>query len=377
MSYSNGKISPPISIADVKAVLGSSSNDLGSLCQSAYINKWAKYKPVIVSQLLTTKDNWFKADANTYGFNIPSFSSPTAVLQAYENGTHHWTYMKPSGGMSSPFRLTDFNGYNHNALAPMRSQATTATTYYDTSAIGVSYITQISIDSDTVGLEDLGLGGYYMTAAMFTSDGTFAWIGSSGLISNEGVSNILLDPTKKTTGTTWALGKYKIVPMLCSHNYSEVTNTLYQATYIPIDVGEVVDIEIKASSSLVKDKFKSILGTQALSTYTVKMIMNENITAVKNVTVYFVHASDPSKGESMLVGESFKTLTNLEAGKTYSAFYKGDSSYSNYTAYVYADGAWVAKGLAFLSSTMPDLDEDSSDEATTTSEAEENQSVTT
>lgn len=376
MSYSNGKISPPISIADVKAVLGSSSNDLGSLCQSAYINKWAKYKPVIVSQLLTTKDNWFKADANTYGFNIPSFSSPTAVLQAYENGTHHWTYMKPSGGMSSPFRLTDFNGYNHNALAPMRSQATTATTYYDTSAIGVSYITQISIDSDTVGLEDLGLGGYYMTAAMFTSDGTFAWIGSSGLISNEGVSNILLDPAKKTTGTTWALGKYKIVPMLCSYNYSKVTNTLYQATYIPIDVGKVVDIEIKSSSSLVSDKIKSITAKHELG-YTVTLIIKENVTAIKSATVYFVHTSDPSKGDSMLVGESYKTLTNLEAGKTYSFFYAGNSSYSNYKAYVYADDVWVSKGLQFISSVMPDADEESSDEATTTSETEENQSVTT
>lgn len=375
MSYSNGKISPPISIADVKAVLGSSSNDLGSLCQSGYINKWAKYKPVIVSQLLTTKDNWFKADTLDYGITIPKFSSPTSVLQAYENGTHHWTYMKPSGGMSSPFRLTDFNGYNHNALAQIKSQASTVkTTFVDTDELGISFISTATVDSDTVGLGDLGLEGFYMSAALFDESGTFLWIGSGSLISNDGGASVILNPKNKTTGTTWAVGKYKLVPMLSSYNYTSVTNTLYSATYIPIDVGKVIDIEIISSSGQVAAKFKSITGVKQLSSYTVKMVMKDGIESVNSVTVYFCHTTNPTVGSpSLVTGETYKTLSNLQAGKTYSPFYSGNSAYSNYKAYVYADGEWVAKGLAFIQTADPTInsDDESSDEATTTSESTE------
>lgn len=42
MSVNNGKITPPISIDDVKSVLGESSNDVATLCKSTKINKWRK-----------------------------------------------------------------------------------------------------------------------------------------------------------------------------------------------------------------------------------------------------------------------------------------------------------------------------------------------
>ena len=46
MSVSNGKIIAPVSIEDVKTVLGESSNDLATLCKSENINIWSKYKPI-------------------------------------------------------------------------------------------------------------------------------------------------------------------------------------------------------------------------------------------------------------------------------------------------------------------------------------------
>lgn len=48
MSNSGGKITAPVSIEDVRTVLGVSSYDLGTLCKSEKINMWAKYKPVRV-----------------------------------------------------------------------------------------------------------------------------------------------------------------------------------------------------------------------------------------------------------------------------------------------------------------------------------------
>ena len=47
MSNSGGKITAPVSIDDVRTVLGVSSYDLGTLCKNSNgkINKWSKYKP--------------------------------------------------------------------------------------------------------------------------------------------------------------------------------------------------------------------------------------------------------------------------------------------------------------------------------------------
>ncbi len=44
MSIVNGIIQAPVSIADVKTVLGETSNDLATLCRSDKINMWAKFK---------------------------------------------------------------------------------------------------------------------------------------------------------------------------------------------------------------------------------------------------------------------------------------------------------------------------------------------
>ena len=46
MSIVNVIIQAPVSIADVKTVLGETSNDFATLCRSDKINMWAKFKPV-------------------------------------------------------------------------------------------------------------------------------------------------------------------------------------------------------------------------------------------------------------------------------------------------------------------------------------------
>ena len=55
MSLNNGIISAPVSIDDVKSVLGEGSNDLATLCKSTNINMWSRHKPVIHPSLLDRK----------------------------------------------------------------------------------------------------------------------------------------------------------------------------------------------------------------------------------------------------------------------------------------------------------------------------------
>lgn len=132
MSVNNGKITPPISIDDVKSVLGESSNDLATLCKSAKINKWSKNKPIKHNCLFKPTEAQ-KKEAN-YGIsNIPYYRLLGKMTQDVINGSmknatnistldtriEPWHYQQPMGGYASPYRLGDFDGYFANASAPI------------------------------------------------------------------------------------------------------------------------------------------------------------------------------------------------------------------------------------------------------------------
>lgn len=140
MSVVEGKIiTMPVSVADVKQVLGSASNDLGTLCKNTNINMWAKWKPVPLSNVLglpdelegndgwagnpaygTNKEWWFgggAAQVRTY--TVPTIEDIEDIgADGVQNQAKAWTYNHPGGGTSAPFRLTDFVGYKHDAQPP-------------------------------------------------------------------------------------------------------------------------------------------------------------------------------------------------------------------------------------------------------------------
>lgn len=121
MASSNGLITPPVSFGDVNAVLGTAHTDLASLCRDANVNKWAKFKPVVYPSVSSSNDGKgnvvnTSSSKQMYGLTVPITSDPFAT---YKSGGGIWTYTKPSGGASSPYRLADFNGYRHNATPPI------------------------------------------------------------------------------------------------------------------------------------------------------------------------------------------------------------------------------------------------------------------
>ena len=130
MSNANGIITAPVSIDDVKTVLGVASNDLATLCQSGKVNMWAKYKPVSYQSIAPLSDDSRK-NCNFGLKNIPYwrtiqrmlgwFTSPTgnAPENVPASETEMWDYDKPQGGFASPFRLSDFKDYFHGATAPI------------------------------------------------------------------------------------------------------------------------------------------------------------------------------------------------------------------------------------------------------------------
>lgn len=161
MSISNGKIIAPVSIEDVKTVLGETSNDLATLCKSENINIWSKYKPIsckgefkeypiVEDSYETVKSSYNKYNCDIRcGMNIPidtyrnlynDYGGEGFIIKACNNfyqdnvygsngvdkdastGSHivnasgkHF----PKGGTNSPYRLGDFRNYTNNAKINM------------------------------------------------------------------------------------------------------------------------------------------------------------------------------------------------------------------------------------------------------------------
>jgi hypothetical protein len=102
---------------------------LGTLCQHPNIKKRAKYKPVKWNKDATlnrdgvsglsvyinddSHDYW-KGNDGMCGLNIPVYTTVSAITTAYKNGTIKDIAFDPPVAGTNPFRLTDFEGYNHS-----------------------------------------------------------------------------------------------------------------------------------------------------------------------------------------------------------------------------------------------------------------------
>ena len=172
----NGKITAPVSINDPKAVLGLNSNSVGTLCSSTLINMWAKYKPVPYRSFapLRTDDSWWHGNDGKCGIAIQAYTSLNAFLAALPTG-YAWSHVLPSGGAVEPYRLADFNGYNHLAENPVGDIGGTSYTI-SSGSITIQY-DMVGVGSDNLTLSDIEINGdsldeYYLGVYCYGGTGT-------------------------------------------------------------------------------------------------------------------------------------------------------------------------------------------------------------
>lgn len=116
MGHSNGKITAPVNTDDIKAVLGETSDDVGTLCTSKKINKASKFKPIKYDTpaMLTDAQRAGDVESITKGIIYGvAFSAPLAFNELAEAGAMR--YHAPEAG-TDWLRMTDFIGYDHNAI---------------------------------------------------------------------------------------------------------------------------------------------------------------------------------------------------------------------------------------------------------------------
>ena len=137
MANSGGIITAPIVMpTDIAAATGMPGTSLADSCTSAAVNKWSKYKPVKWRQIDTRVDpdsgvsvldsslrwksnaRWWKDTYGKCGIDFVTYNSIQAAKNAVDNDDYVWNRLAPTGGASEPFRLIDFNEYNHGALPP-------------------------------------------------------------------------------------------------------------------------------------------------------------------------------------------------------------------------------------------------------------------
>lgn len=93
------------SFDEIRTILGEDADNLKDLCQSSYINIYSFYKP-INSPKFEINDNDIYAD--NAGINLHYWNT---WYDCINNQSYDWS----SKDIHAPFRLGDFNGYNHYA----------------------------------------------------------------------------------------------------------------------------------------------------------------------------------------------------------------------------------------------------------------------
>lgn len=93
---------------------------LSNICTSPNINKWSFYKPVNSNKVTKLTDDEIYAVND--GFQLDNIHC-TTIDEVIEKYPYAWKYMP----ISAPYRLSDFEGYEHNALPFINPQIMTTT----------------------------------------------------------------------------------------------------------------------------------------------------------------------------------------------------------------------------------------------------------
>lgn len=292
MAHSNdGVITRPITDSDIKAVLGISSNDLASWCTSEEVNKWSKGKPVVFAKKeQLTAANFH--DAN-YGIDlIPSWSRadymfdflfasqsdrqrntnwwPDCDVQKQALSLEYWIWQPPTGGSTSPYRMTDFENYYHEAEAPIKPISGNT---IKISPMGVMRVVfpRGAQTTKTLKLDDLtwpgsssvSIGNMYFGIFAKRTSGTgvnpsvcaLMKNGDSFIKMSEVLSGNYVVEVQLTASNTNYEGTWKIFPVICKNTFEQsatppsasqpclcpLTNHT-KAITVSIEYGEVVII---------------------------------------------------------------------------------------------------------------------------------------
>lgn len=223
MSVNNGFINRPVlmeaSTGDIEKALGETSGDLGTLCTSSKINKWAKFKPIVFAQVEPLTEAQFRSV--NYGLTAPS--QKTNVTSTM-NDT--WAYTKPSGASSSPYRQTDFEHYSHNAKNPIRENGNIEANMYFSTGVTFYFTQTGTIDQYAIAVTDLtALSSFYPAVYITYTVGSqnYIQIITASATFGDGGNQVTIPRASFSTPNYQAVRNYYLVAS--SVKYPNLTDT--------------------------------------------------------------------------------------------------------------------------------------------------------
>lgn len=200
-----------ISPDDVSFVLGVASYDVGYLCSNDHgaTNKWARYKPVCHSNLDSVKGVTEKGYLSDYGITPPAvYGSVKEFVANINNAASAWKYQPPTGGQY-PYRITDFDGYNHKARNPFGSLPDLGTIYQTQAGFTIPCLAPMP-DDTALSLSDFASGEFafknWYFGIILKSGNTYIWRTSEFTLSQMGAYNVTFNQK--------ASGVWEIYPIL-------------------------------------------------------------------------------------------------------------------------------------------------------------------
>lgn len=329
MSVIDGKITAPVSIDDVKSVLGHNSNDLASLCTYKGINMWAKYKPVDSDNAFLDINTGWKGKRNDCNINYPKATNIDDIKDYYSQANNGFTYRTAS----APYRLGDFRGYNHNARSEYLEIGTTSPTSEDDVSISAAYNLQ-SVDSDWISMKDL------------LNDGSITYHFGVLLYNNNGnkLQYVRTSDTNDVRFTKVRAGTYTVYPFMSSVDYTGSDFPLLQAgSYIPIPVLQPITLVVKSKVDI--NGSKVTLKQDGLGNATV-----ENVDRSSHVVSLDLRFASSDQSTPMEFGEY--TLINnkkMAANTSKTVFYKNRlESGIDYALWLYVDHTLTVNESVFI-----------------------------
>lgn len=329
MSVIDGKITAPVSIDDVKSVLGYASNDLASLCTYEGINMWAKYKPVDSDNAFLDINTGWKGKRNDCNINYPKTTNIYDIKDYYSQADNGFTHRTAS----APYRLGDFRGYNHNARSEYLGISTTSPSAENAVSISAAYNLQ-SVDSDWISMKDLlndDIITYHFGVLLYNNNGNK-------------LQYIRTSDTNVVNFTKVKAGTYTVYPFMSSVDYSSSDFPQLQAgSYIPIPVLQPITLVVKTRTDIYGSKVT--LRQSGLGSATI-----ENVDSVSHVVSLQLRFSSSNEFSSMQFGESILiSNTKLAGGDIKTVFFKNQmQSGKTYALWLYVDYVLTTKEPVFI-----------------------------
>lgn len=185
-----------------EVVNGHLETRLSKLCTSEKINMWAKYKPVRHNFTGNRPSNWWKGGNGRCSIDYKTYSSVLGMINGIDAGEASYTYLRPTGGASSPYRLGDFAGYNPVSTPPIQQGRVPERFYNTDSQIYINCIRR-GDSADEISVADLyeaDLSNMYFGVAFKRTD-------NNGIMWMTGGDDTVIVPT----GNNFVIGAHYYV----------------------------------------------------------------------------------------------------------------------------------------------------------------------